>query len=518
MVLAWGLAAALVLAQGDTGAACRRNQPGDVPGKTQPPPPEQPATPDPESVAYRADLPPLTPPGTMTYEEAAGLDPLAIRDDALGVVAEVLAAADPADRYFAVDAMVQVPWQYARPMLEKALEDPDPQVVLLALQRLSFQADPATVPVLEKYLAWDDLWMPNVHHPSALWVRDSFEADASPIEMLARLRHPAVEAVIREKLTARDENGGLLITANIQGVRLAERYGAKEFLDELAELFNADPNSSVPYHAARVLVQANLNRDQAARALKRGLSSESLMPKVVVSAWAKDIGDKSWEQELRALLTAPEGTLRGQALEALGLLKLPVSDTELEAIIADPDARGRAFDRIEQWADPAVAIPLIEQAVPPSDPGFQQALFAMAKLGSTSALELLKAMTQEREAGGWTRQAVGALNALAELNDPAVVPFLEELLNDPATPFRVQFGCLQGLGRHHRPSSLPALVRYYRNYRTAQPGTAAWAAAIAITLADPTLVPSQEPGRRLIWPVPSLGRYEALYKDREARS
>ncbi|MCG3151460.1 MAG: hypothetical protein GEEBNDBF_00733 [bacterium] len=514
MILGRSLALVLILAQGSSGGFCKKNPP---PGATKDPSGGRVTATDevvPESPdGYVADVPDLGPVGPVTLEtvgETTALVNATTIQEALSAIDSALQDKDMADRYLAVDGLINVPWGIARPRLEAALKDADKQVVMMALQQLSFQQEADTTAILEPYMAWDDLWRRSELHEMAFRPRQEFITDATPIEALARRQFPATKAIIKEKLTAADD-----VIANIQGVRLAERFGAKHFTEELAAIFNGDPEQSPPYHAAKVLYAAGINKDSVDRFLRKGLDPSRMLPSIIVTGMAKELNRTDWEPELRGLMQSPDPTIRGQALEALGLLGLPLSDVEIQVVLNEYDARGRILQKLHLWADPQRFIPLLEPGTQQGDEDYYLVQLTLARLGHAPALERLLAAVRSRTSDHqWRRETIVALNALAELDHPAVATELINILNSPDPPVRVQYACLQGLGRLMDPASLPSLVRYYRNYSAAQPGLAAYAAGVAIALADPTAQPSQPPASRLIWPVPGLGRMSALYPAR----
>lgn len=510
------LACMLILAQGTSGGYCKRNDPKPV--DTTPGVSGGTMTSSVEEVpdvagSYQLDLADLAPVGTTTLEETGSTESLrnpATVTAALAVIDAALQAPDAGDRYLAVDGLINLSWPLARPRLEAMLKDSDGQVVMLALQQLSHQVDPATQALLEPYREWDDLWRPNDKHGRAYRPREDFGSDATPIEALARMQDPAMEPFIREKLTAVDD-----VVANIQGIRLAEKFDASKFTEELATHFNGDPTQAAPYHAARTLFLAKINREQADRFLRKGLSPDNMLPSIIVTGMAKDLNRTDWEPELRGLLASPDPTVRGQALEALGLLDLPVSSDELNMVLSDFDARGRILQRVAEWADPATMIPLLEADTKPDDQDYFLVQLALARLGSKRAIDELLAKSRTRESNSsWTRESLVALNALAELDRPGVATELMSILDGEDPPVRAQYACLQGLGRLMDPASLPTLVRYARNYASSQPGLAAYAASIAATLADPAAVASQPSKKRMLWPVPEIGRLKDMYPSR----
>jgi|GEM_PF-6369422 len=313
------LACVLVLAQGSGGGFCQRpkpvpvNSPDDIQGGTKTSSVEE--VPD-VAGSYQLDLADLAPVGSTSLDEVGATASLATADTvaaALVVLDAALLSTDPGDRYLAVDGMINLPWALARPRLEAMLTDSEEQVVMLALQQLSYQADPATKTILAPYLEWDDLWRPNPKHGRAYRPRQEFNSDASPIEALARLQDPAMEPFIRAKLSAVDD-----VVANIQGIRLAERYGAATFTEELATQFNGDPNQAAPYHAARALFTAKINREGADRFLRKGLDPNNMLPSIIVTGMAKDLNRIDWEPELRSLLKSPDPTVRGRRWKPWG--------------------------------------------------------------------------------------------------------------------------------------------------------------------------------------------------------
>ncbi|MEO7993204.1 MAG: HEAT repeat domain-containing protein, partial [bacterium] len=445
-----------------------------------------------------------------------GLDVAQADTEALAIIDAVLTAPDPADRYTAIEALAFLPWREAHDRLVKAAEDSDEQVKMYALTMVSRHGDKLDQPLLQRFLDWGDFWIPNDKHKFAIRPRNSFDADNLPQETLARLKDPALEPVIRQLLGKPDE----VTDVNI-GLRLAERYGVDKFVKEIANIFSIAPQASLRAQAAKTLLKGGVNAKQTEQYLKSALHDsdqpQDMLGAVVAIGYARDAKRKDWEKQLRSLVVANDPTVRGQALEALGLMGLPTSDEEISNVVLDPLSRGRVLPKFHEWA-PASALTILEQAAAQEEDDHLLVLLAMTRMGSATAFETLSHYTTEKETdGSVSPEAIAAFNALAELQDKKIVPLMTGCLNDDKSPLRQQYAALQALGRLQDPATMPSLVRFMRAFRVAQPGLAAYAAGIVYSLKHPgdTALP---PGERLIWPPIRLGRYTALDTKKKAGS
>ena len=504
------------------GVACVR--PGQPPVKNAPPStkPEQKSTlppeePDEDSTKgeHLLTVKDLAPIGTTSLEsvgtEESLLNPSTITD-ALAVIDNGLKAADPADRFTAIEGLGSAPWEDARPRLLAATRDSDPQVAMDALSMLSLRADSSLQPDLEPYLSWGNLWRKGPNHPAFIPSRSDPDNPMTPEEALAKLKDPKLIPVIHGLLTAQDDNDKV-----IQGIRLADLYGPATFESELAAIFNNVDPQSPRYTVAKVLLRAKINVEQNERYLKKALNPASEDANAVIPALnalkaAADLKKTEWVPEIRALLKSPIETMRGQAVMVLGQMGQPLSDAEWGEAIGNVEERSVFVDSMYRFA-PKSVIPMLWKALDPAvrDTDDDVILITLSKLGDPKAFDELYKSSQQKLDGKYTSDAIRATEALAILDDERVIPVLRDILNDTTQPVRRQYLALQGIGRLRTAADLPTLVRYYRNFRDAQPGLAAYAAAIALSLAKPGTPTTQAPGDRLIWPLLNYGRFAPLY-------
>ncbi|HYE79355.1 MAG TPA: HEAT repeat domain-containing protein, partial [bacterium] len=464
------MGAMLVLAQATQPVGCGRKNPAtgtSAPMETPARAPEQPATP--------AELPfgPLAEPGTLTAEEVGTFQTLAVPATVTETVAVMdagLKAADPGDRWLAVDGLWAAPWTEAKTRLIAQAQDPDPQVASLALAYLSRRGDPSLIPALEPFISWDDLWKPIPgKHDVIMRHREDFDIDYSPIEALARLKAPSMKPVIEQKLASSD-------AATLgQGVRLADRYGAAEFREVLEGLWTkAEFTDTARYLALIALNRAGVNVKENEAKLRAGITGTVYAPAILGAQYAREFNKKDWVPDLRKLLAQGDELLKATALETLGLLGVPLTAEDMRPVLTNDVGFSRVATKLDQYGG-QTAIDILQPTLPPTGEARYPLLFTLGRLGWSGAIPILQEESKRTGPdGAYTRQAAAAFNALAEQNDPAVVPVLIEALNTDHADPRRSYAAIQGLGRLLPPEALPALVRYYRNYRQAYPGLAAY--------------------------------------------
>jgi HEAT repeat protein len=175
------------------------------------------------------------------------------------------------------------------------------------------------------------------------------------------------------------------------------------------------------------------------------------------------------DEPLRLALADSDPRIRAAAVEAVGLMRDPASETSLVALLRDPDGvvRQHAARALGRLRSTAAAGPLVELL---TDPDLYVRVPVARALGQIKAPQALDPLIAELNAE-LSDLRIAAAEALAKLQDPRAVDPLLAALADPNEGVRAV--AAQALGRLGDPRARGPLVRVLEGDKGARVRSAA---------------------------------------------
>lgn len=318
--------------------------------------------------------------------------------------------------------------------LEQAMQDPNPDVRLLATQLLPPGLGSDAAPFLQRGLADADerVRRAAATHLTAL-------VDADPETVWSALK--SVEDERRETLLGTLDQDGPDLLSQLAiahadspeesdrelAVELAGRIGTGECAHIPAPALQ-DPSPTVRLVAARAL--ARLRDPAALSALSRALKDPEPEVRIEVIAALGSVDDRSVLDSLVGVLADPNADVRGAAIDVLSRLTSPALAESLTGALSDPRLREPATDLLTEIG-PSVAEGLLD-ALMEGQPEIEDAVGQILDdtVGLPAFAERLTSMNP------WERRR--AVEAVAAIGGDEAVAALIQALADPDETMRIR--------------------------------------------------------------------------------